>query len=402
MAITGISAISGEQIIAAGAVSAKEAGKASFTTGGNNIQSLYDTVSTNSASWTGGTTGDYISAKGFSQRISNAAGDKFLSFWNEAGGSTATAYPTIYLSGQFGSAYYKDNELKLGRNNHNIAFNIGGQGPKISAGATGTIPSYMYIYNAGNSATISQSGLNLSNSTANENVTIASIQSWNAKGDMHESSFNYDADNKISGYNGSAFATGSELPTGVMVESGLEYNAVNEISGYSGFAFAQYGADKQWLVHDDTLLHVANSAQYALGVNVSAVAQLMGVDETVLWSGTAAPSNFPLTMSEPFSAFEKIEFVWDTRYNGDYGTPTKGTIVYTDNHGSTVPTKYTLVEAYANASQTWWDWWYLENDNNGTALSNLKAIYYPMTGGNSASQTNCRLFKVIGIGRKEV
>ena len=54
MAITGISAISGEQIIAAGAVSAKEAGKASFTTGGNNIQSLYDTVSTNSASWSGG------------------------------------------------------------------------------------------------------------------------------------------------------------------------------------------------------------------------------------------------------------------------------------------------------------------------------------------------------------
>lgn len=52
--ITGISAISGEQIIAAGAVSAREAATASFTTGGNDIQNLYDTVSTNSASWTGG------------------------------------------------------------------------------------------------------------------------------------------------------------------------------------------------------------------------------------------------------------------------------------------------------------------------------------------------------------
>ena len=52
MAITGISAISGEQIIAAGAVSAREAATASFTTGGNDIQNLYDTVSTNSASWT--------------------------------------------------------------------------------------------------------------------------------------------------------------------------------------------------------------------------------------------------------------------------------------------------------------------------------------------------------------
>lgn len=54
MAITGISAISGEQIIAAGAVSAREAASASFTTGGDSLQGLYDTVSNNSASWTGG------------------------------------------------------------------------------------------------------------------------------------------------------------------------------------------------------------------------------------------------------------------------------------------------------------------------------------------------------------
>ena len=54
MAITGISAISGEQIIAAGAVSAREAASAAFTTGGNSLQGLYDTVSNNSGSWTGG------------------------------------------------------------------------------------------------------------------------------------------------------------------------------------------------------------------------------------------------------------------------------------------------------------------------------------------------------------
>ena len=201
--------------------------------------------------------------------------------------------------------------------------------------------------------------------------------------------------------NNTLYVSAESVPEGVMVESACEYNAVNEISGYNGSAIAQYGAEKQWLVHDDTLVHAANSAQYALGVAIDNVARLMGVDETVLWSGTASPSNFPLTMNEPFSSFEKIEFIWDARYNGDYGTPTKGTIVYTDNHGSTVPTKYTLVEAYANGNQTWWDWWYLENNNNGTTLSNYKALYFPMTGGNSAAQTNCRLFKVIGIGRKQ-
>ena len=77
MAITGISAISGEQIIAAGAVSAKEAGKASFTTGGNDIQNLYDTVSTNSASWTGGASysaGNMISLANDTVSVSSQAG----------------------------------------------------------------------------------------------------------------------------------------------------------------------------------------------------------------------------------------------------------------------------------------------------------------------------------------
>ena len=125
-------------------------------------------------------------------------------------------------------------------------------------------------------------------------------------------------------------------------------------------------------------------------------------DETVLWSGTASPSNFPLTMSEPFSAFEKIEFVWNPRYNGDYGTPIYYSNIGTSNYGASIPTKYTLIGEYANASQIWKEYWYLENDNNGTYLSSYKAIYWPGTGGtNSATQTNCRLFKVVGINRKE-
>lgn len=85
------------------------------------------------------------------------------------------------------------------------------------------------------------------------------------------------SDGKVTAISGIPLsAGGGDVPEGVMSESGLEYNAVNEISGYNGSAIAQYGAEKQWLVHDDTLVHAANSAQYALGVNVSAVAQLIG------------------------------------------------------------------------------------------------------------------------------
>ena len=88
----------------------------------------------------------------------------------------------------------------------------------------------------------------------------------------------------------------------------MEYNAVDEISGIAGSAIAQYGAEKQWLQHDDTIVHVANSAQYAFGVNVSALQRLMGIDETVLFSGNTPTLNNSFNIAEPFSAFNKIMF----------------------------------------------------------------------------------------------
>ena len=115
--------------------------------------------------------------------------------------------------------------------------------------------------------------------------------------------------NKITGISGVPLAAGGDVPEGVMSESALEYNAVNEISGYNGSAIAQYGAEKQWLVHDDTLVHAANSAQYALGVNLSAVAKLFGVDETVLWSGDINENNLIGTLSEPVSSFNKVKIL---------------------------------------------------------------------------------------------
>lgn len=116
-------------------------------------------------------------------------------------------------------------------------------------------------------------------------------------------------DGKVTAISGIPLSAGGDVPEGVMVESGLEYNAVQEISGYNGSAIAQYGAEKQWLVHDDTLVHASNSAQYALGVNLSAVAQLLGVDETVLWSGDINANNLTGTLSEPISSFNKVKIL---------------------------------------------------------------------------------------------
>ena len=121
-------------------------------------------------------------------------------------------------------------------------------------------------------------------------------------------------DNKITGISGIPLSAGDELPSGTMNTSALEYNAVNEISGYNGSAIAQYGAEKQWLVHDDTIVHVANSAQYAFGCNISALQRLMGIDETVLYSGNAfrvsngVSFNVTTGLSENVSSFNKIVF----------------------------------------------------------------------------------------------
>lgn len=65
MATTGISALGNDPIIAIAALSSKDAATAEYTTGGNGLQGLYDTVHDNSASWTGGGGGsDYTAGAG--------------------------------------------------------------------------------------------------------------------------------------------------------------------------------------------------------------------------------------------------------------------------------------------------------------------------------------------------
>lgn len=208
-------------------------------------------------------------------------------------------------------------------------------------------------------------------------------------------------DGKVTAISGIPLSAGGDVPEGVMVESALEYNAVNEISGYNGSAIAQYGAEKQWLQHDDTLVHAANSAQYALGVNLSAVAQLLGgIDETVLWSGSANAGLFPITLSEPATAFEEIKFVWTPRYQGDYGCPTVVEVQNTNPHNGTL--KYTLMHAYWNANTPWLGAWYLTPTDNYTKIASDKNAFCNMMGSQTAMSEglNCFMWKVIGIGRK--
>lgn len=135
------------------------------------------------------------------------------------------------------------------------------------------------------------------------------------------------------------------------------------------------------------------------GVVIDNVNKTVRTDETVLWSGLAGASDFPLTLSESLSNFEKVEFTWIPRYQGDYGSPTVCDTQGTDGHGGTL--KYTLAAPYWNANSAWFGWWFLDTTNNQTKLTSvLNAFGNPQTTTALANGLNCRMVKIVGINRK--
>lgn len=117
-------------------------------------------------------------------------------------------------------------------------------------------------------------------------------------GTMNESAFEYDTGNKISGYNGSAFAGGSEIPTAV--------------SGY-------------WQAASDTVC--ANSGVWGVsalpisagpGIKVELVNDTLvfSNDETVLFETTAVYGAGVCNLSESFKNFERIAIKPTRGYSG--------------------------------------------------------------------------------------
>jgi hypothetical protein len=233
------------------------------------------------------------------------------------------------------------------------------------------------------------------NNSAAIDETVTSYEQ-NSASYVVENNFEYDGNDLITAYNGSAFAGqggGGEVPTGTMNVSGLEYNAVGEISGYGSSAIAQYGAEKQWLVHDDTLVHASNSAQYALGVNLSAVAQLLGIDETVLYSGAATNNG---SLNESVENFDTIK----VNYITDDGM--QGVTEFMPSYTKSISLDSMYV---AQNSAVWF------KATNYTFSSNTSFNSYPhqlfkanntitATWSNNTANSTFRITRVIGIGRK--
>ena len=209
--------------------------------------------------------------------------------------------------------------------------------------------------------------------------------------------FGYDEQDRISSINNSALAGGGDVPEDVMVEPNLEYNAVNEISAYNGSAIAQYGAEKQWLVHDDTLVHAANSAQYALGVNLSAVAQLLGVDETVLYSGSPSWKD-KVSLSESPLNFSRIKVLFG---NNLEQTATLEKLMGYTEFVPFAQNNYLYMDGVLRGNSREWHAVSLWSGISGTNWKTVSGQIYGLGAATAnANNSYCSPYLILGIGRK--
>lgn len=220
--------------------------------------------------------------------------------------------------------------------------------------------------------------------------------------------------------NNQGFAKESDIPTtaGLMEESKLSINS-NHITAYNGIPFSAQGGggggatyegvapivvdntenkisadtidvNYQQFTHDDSLVHVSNDAQYALGVNTR-----MFKDETVLWEGEASTGT--ITLSESLFNFETVKFIV---------SPNNYDRIATVNEYSTIK----------NRSQT--NYFYLHYENIASNKYIKQVMYCSTTSGkdivlnavaglifsdSTITHSNPNSFlvlKVVGIGRK--
>lgn len=232
-------------------------------------------------------------------------------------------------------------------------------------------------------------------------------------GDMETALLEYNADDQITGYNGSAFAGQGSVPEDVMVETNLEYNSQGYINGYDGSAIATINQERQWLTHDDTLVHLSNSAQYALGVNLpnisAELAKMMGVDETVIWdsqawinAGDANLSANSANINESIYNFKTIKIYHSRASFASNALPATNISEYDT---SMISAKGDLCELGATFTQlgsnNGFNAYTLLKFTNGTNMMEIAGAQISY-GSTAASYTKVYLhpYKVIGIGRK--
>lgn len=405
MAITGISAISGEQIIAAGAVSAREAASAAFTTGGNSLQGLYDTVSNNSGSWTGGSTYTGDAQGALDEVYSNSANwnstyttvSSNSATWGQGGGGVVIPYnggdpEATYTA--IAAAWDGSTPVYLSRTQNDQTYIVqvldffDGQGYMESYFEYASVQNY---YNG-------QGMLRVIRGMAKYNPNYLTNQyecSWSTFDVAAASYPTYSDTGKVLTVDANGYPAWQTPQGGALPQSASD--AIDVVTGGSA----------NWNGTTETVS--SNSASWggsALPISAGPGIKLEMVnntlvasnDETLLWSGNAGFGEMPITLSESMNNFENIEFTWIPRYNGDYGSPTRVDKLSTNSYNGKL--QWTLGGFYRNAGSNWLGYVCLSANNTSTVLTHDSSFYInPATTAAPGNNLAFRVCKIVGINR---
>lgn len=168
---------------------------------------------------------------------------------------------------------------------------------------------------SGNFLTAHQALPNSGNWDSTYTTVSTNSADWNSAAAMNELPVSAGEGMDIQNVDGNIVfsCTGGSVPEGVLVESGLEYNANNEISGYSGSAFAQPSISAaEWNSNYETVntnsgtwggAALPISAGPGVKVELTDGKLLFSTDETVLYDGV---QTFSATLNESIKNFDKI------------------------------------------------------------------------------------------------
>ena len=197
--------------------------------------------------------------------------------------------------------------------------------------------------------------------------------------------YQYDEQDRISAINNSAVAGGTDIEFG--------YDSADNISAINNSAISQTPSQKLYLQSPLTT-GVSGTSAY-IGVLSADLARMLGVDETVLFSGNATYTNFPLTLNEPMSSFDTIKFYWQPfNYPAKNWTVSEKIPVGADDY-------YTLFDGiYNTGTKSWFDVAFAFKEENGKLnyISGAFTNWVSTTPGDAS--TFLGMFKIVGIGRK--
>lgn len=222
-------------------------------------------------------------------------------------------------------------------------------------------------------------------------AVTANSATWNGKQDTL--TFGYNASNAISSINESAIAAGTELE--------FEYDAADNISAINNSAISTTPAQDLY-AKSPLYFDVTGTSSY-MGINTADLARMLGVDETVLWSGNVDTKNgTAIQLSESLANFNriKIEMMDKAGWNNIY-REINPTAIGTDNtwKRNIEFVFHTVPEAYNN---TQYSRGMSLRAANGSATVISAYGYEVQSNGGNANSASVMIRQVIGIGRKEV